>query len=322
MKFLTLNAENFLFVGVVMRIKFEDLELLSMLSKCISLSDASLTLDIPQPTLSRRVKRLESNVGQRIFNRGRAPSILTDFGKMFIGKVEPLLQAYEDVDSFILQTKQVPEGLLTIEAEPVLADLLLGGFVQQFKTKYPKIGINIITLKSDAWHTPLDKGIRIIANFPSDEGLVAKPFVSSYVSFYAAPELIARNLELRHPTDLQAIPCVLWDNGKDKLGTWSYQENGFSRELELVPDIIVDNGQRAKQAAVSGLGVISSPELVVRAEVESGKLTELFLGAHRQQVQSYIVFRDRQFLPLHERLCIDELDIFMNELPQCVLSAA
>lgn len=68
----------------------DDLAVLVEVARCGSLSEASRQSDIPLPTLSRRMTRLERQCGRALFLRGKAGYTLTAEGRALVERVAGL----------------------------------------------------------------------------------------------------------------------------------------------------------------------------------------------------------------------------------------
>ncbi|MGP6087113.1 LysR family transcriptional regulator [Antarctobacter jejuensis] len=68
----------------------DDLAVLVEVARCGSLSEASRQSDIPLPTLSRRMTRLEQQCGRALFLRGKAGYTLTTEGRALVERVAGL----------------------------------------------------------------------------------------------------------------------------------------------------------------------------------------------------------------------------------------
>ena len=70
-----------------------------------SFSKAAELLYITQPTLSQQIKKLEENLGVRIFYRTTKNVSLTPFGVQFVEKASNIMKEYEELENWIGRVK-------------------------------------------------------------------------------------------------------------------------------------------------------------------------------------------------------------------------
>ncbi|MBP1154231.1 MULTISPECIES: LysR family transcriptional regulator [unclassified Paenibacillus] len=62
--------------------------------ECKNFSEAAKQLFVPQPTISNRMRQIETTLGRELFIRGKRGVELTESGKMFIPYAEQMVQTY------------------------------------------------------------------------------------------------------------------------------------------------------------------------------------------------------------------------------------
>lgn len=98
---------------------------------------------VTQPTLSMQIRRLEEELGIRIFDRSRQPVIPTDIGRQVIAQARTVVQAAARIPALIEEFKGEVGGELRLGIIPTLAPYLLPLFVGQFVRAYPKIALQV-----------------------------------------------------------------------------------------------------------------------------------------------------------------------------------
>ncbi|WP_181995589.1 LysR family transcriptional regulator [Clostridium sp. AM58-1XD] len=64
-----------------------------------SITKAAERLSTTQPAISRTISELEDSVGVRLFDRSSRKVVLNETGQLFLSKVIPLLELYEDLEN-------------------------------------------------------------------------------------------------------------------------------------------------------------------------------------------------------------------------------
>ena len=75
-----------------------------------SISDAARRLNISQPALSARVKKLEDSYGIRVFKRNRRPVTLTDEGRRYLEYATKVQDMDKEFRRTVAQTKELLSG--------------------------------------------------------------------------------------------------------------------------------------------------------------------------------------------------------------------
>ena len=98
------------------RHSLDDLLLFVSVARYQSLTQASERLNVPLATLSRKLKRLETNLNCRLFNRSAHHFALTTDGEKYYQLCEPLLLSLNNVTSRIATERQSLSGTIKISA--------------------------------------------------------------------------------------------------------------------------------------------------------------------------------------------------------------
>lgn len=91
---------------------------------------------VTQPTLSMMVKKLEDELGTRIFDRTQ-PLKPTPHGEIIISRARQILQEVKNLKEFVRTEKDSIEGEFRMAVIPTLAPYLLPRFLNEFLEKHP-----------------------------------------------------------------------------------------------------------------------------------------------------------------------------------------
>jgi LysR family hydrogen peroxide-inducible transcriptional activator len=136
---------------------------------------------VTQATLSVMIKKLEDELGIKIFDRSKQPVTPTKEGEEFIIRIKQVLTEVKRLKDFAKEIKGEVTGELHLGIIPTLAPYLLPLFLKNFIKKHPLLKIFIKEMVTD----------EIIAHIKSGEldiGLAATPlnetFIKEYPLFY------------------------------------------------------------------------------------------------------------------------------------------
>jgi len=87
---------------------------------------------VTQATLSMMIKKLEEELGVKIFDRSKVPVIPTDVGKAIIDQARIVLKEAKQLEQVVQQQKGQLSGDLRMAIIPTLAPFLLPLFLPRF----------------------------------------------------------------------------------------------------------------------------------------------------------------------------------------------
>lgn len=109
-----------------------------------SFKQAAEEINLSAPALSRRIEKLESVLGVRLFNRTTREVKLTAVGRSFLEKVKTNLTELEQTALNISDIADIYIGQLSIACIPSIIDSLLIQPICSTLKQYPKIKIKIL----------------------------------------------------------------------------------------------------------------------------------------------------------------------------------
>lgn len=114
---------------------------------------------VSQPNLTMQIKKLEEEIGVRIFDRDKKPLEPTEIGKEVLMRARQILRESRRLIEFVNQEKESMEGEFKIGIIPTLAPYLLPLFLPSFMRENPKVHLKIQELQTAQIITQLEHGI-------------------------------------------------------------------------------------------------------------------------------------------------------------------
>lgn len=114
-----------------------------------SFTKAAASMQVSQPSLSDGIRRLESELGVRLFHRLGRSVELTDAGRAFVGPARQLTRDRDAVFESVATVRDLQSGTLDIVALPTLAADPLGRLVGGFRKANPGIAVRIAAPEDD-----------------------------------------------------------------------------------------------------------------------------------------------------------------------------
>jgi LysR family transcriptional regulator, hydrogen peroxide-inducible genes activator len=103
---------------------------------------------VTQPTLSMMVKKLEDELGVKIFDRSQ-PLKPTPQGEIIISRARQILQEIKGLKEFVKTEKDTITGEFRLGVIPTLAPYLLPRFLNEFLAKHPGTSFTVTEMQTD-----------------------------------------------------------------------------------------------------------------------------------------------------------------------------
>lgn len=124
-----------------------------------SISGASNTLHISQPTLSRQIKELEEELGVTLFLRGNRKITLTDEGLLLRKRAEEIVALVNKTEAELSRQNNALNGKIYIGSGETEAMRLIAKTAQKFHSDYPNVQYHLFSGNADDVTERLDKGL-------------------------------------------------------------------------------------------------------------------------------------------------------------------
>jgi LysR family hydrogen peroxide-inducible transcriptional activator len=123
---------------------------------------------VTQATLSMMIKKLEDELGVKIFDRSKVPVMPTDIGREIIEQARITLKESKRIEEIVSHQKGMVKGNLRIGIIPTLAPYLLPLFLQEFLQEHPHVKLHISEMNTETI-------IRELESQHLDAGILATP---------------------------------------------------------------------------------------------------------------------------------------------------
>lgn len=224
-----------------------------------SLSAASSRLDASQPTVSRRIQRLEAELGTALLARGGRGVRLTAAGELTVAFARTTLAAHEQLRSALAEGRAPLRGSIRIIASTTTGDYLVPELVARFTERHPQVRADVVLADSAAVPGALLTGhadVGFSGRKNPDRRLVHTPIARDEIVL-AAPADHPFAASGHVPLEALADERLIWR--EDGSGTQrTFMEALAARGVELPPgsaSASLGSTQAVVSAVAAGLGV-------------------------------------------------------------------
>lgn len=122
---------------------FTELETFVSIVEKGSISAAAASLGVSQPAVSKRVARLEKEMGAPLFAKGHRHSALTSEGTIFYKSVLKILDCRKKAKIQIAEISEDLYGSVTVSASSIPGDYILPKLLVEFGRRHPAVNVKV-----------------------------------------------------------------------------------------------------------------------------------------------------------------------------------
>ena len=253
--------------------RFFSLQLFARVARSGSFSIAGREMGLSQPTASRIVAALEKQVGVALLVRTTRAVSLTEAGSDYLARIESILTDLEEADHAARGTGEL-RGVLRGAISSGFANRGVLPRLARFTDLHPGLRVEF-TLNDDRQDLvgeSVDVALR--PGVLNDSTAVARKIGVAHRVVVAAPAYLQRAGTPSAPGDLTNHTVIVGPAGRGTEG-WAFRRDGKAASIRVEGRFILNGMDAAAAAAVSGLGILSTGDLSVLAELETGRLVRV-----------------------------------------------
>jgi DNA-binding transcriptional LysR family regulator len=287
-----------------------------------SFSAAAQALHLAQPSLSEQVRRLEAELGVRLFERVGRGLVPTEAGRALRSHAEAALAAVDAARASVGAVRELRGGTAAFGTFGTARSYLGTDLVEDFRRSHPGVRVRIVGQNSSETVEAIQAGeleAGLVVLPIDDRGLGVRPAMRDEILYVSAdPARVQRAMTIRR---LATAPLILSE------ASWGIEDPTRRQLHELAqragvtiePQIDVEDVEVALELTARGMGDTIAPRGMLRrlASRELGwvpfaePLYETFAFASRRGAQlspatrAFVTFAERRLDALAEILRTD-----------------
>jgi len=271
-----------------------------------SFSESARRMGLSQPSVSRQINSLESQLGIRLLQRTTRSLSLTEAGQVYYDKAKQIQRAVTEANQAVSGFKDTPSGLLRISAPHTWTEAKIAPHLGEFLNCYPDIRLDIQC--SDQIHDMVEDRLDLVIRVgrANDSSYIAIPFGKVSIQLCGSPSYFARYGTPKTLADLHNHNFITY--GKfDKL---IFNNDNQQQEIPLQSSLTMNSVAGIISAAKQGVGLISVPDLLIKQELAEHSLIQLMPEYHIDikglaVEQAFAMYSSRKQMPAKVRAFID-----------------
>ena len=275
--------------GLIMA-KADDLILFAQVVEHGSFSKVAELNSLTNSVVSKRIARLEDDLGVQLLYRTTRKLTVSEAGKvLYLGSKNVKQAAMEAVDAVSGFGEKV-SGHVKMSVPTISGDLLLADAVAEFCTEHP--GFTVDMSLDNRFVDLIEDGYDLVirTGYLEDSSLIARHILDSQWVICAAPKYISRNGRPERPQDLVDHNCLQYAYQTTGASEWQFIGEQGNYILRVSGNFSTDNAAALRKAALGGYGIAYVPRCLVYHDIMEGKLVDLFPEQVGKRLGIYAVY--------------------------------
>lgn len=267
------------------------LEVLVAVAREQSFSRAAQSLHRTQPAVSQAIRRLESEIGEPLFDRSSKDGTLTAAGRVLHDFGQQMLNLRQSAQSAVKELKDLQRGKLALGANEYTVMYLLP-VIPVFRARHPHIKVEVkrsLASRIPAEILGRDVEIGIVSYKPSDATIASVSVMTDELALIVSPEHPLAKRDTVSVRELGAESFIAHNVAspyREKVvRTFEKYRTPLNISMEM-PTL-----EAIKRLVEQGMGVALVPRLTARPEIARQKVVALTVREMRLERSIHLIYR-------------------------------
>lgn len=251
--------------------------------------------------ISRKIAALEDQLQTQLLERTTRKIALTELGETYYKQCKKALNALQEAENAMAQSKQEATGILQVMANRYFAMTHLIPKLPEFMQQNPQVKINFQL--AERFPNLETEGIDILfgVSVEGSEELVRRRVATTRYVLCASPEYLKNHGAPTQPTDLIHHDYITHSFRKpDDVITF---KNG--KEIHINPKLWLNDSYAMRESAIQGMGIVNLHDYMVEDSLKDGTLIEILPNYQEPQKNIYLYYQQSRYLQPKIRRFID-----------------
>lgn len=264
--------------------------------KAGSFAQAAQRLQLPANSVSRKIQRLEADLGCRLIHRSTRKLTLTTAGQAFFDRCASSVSELALAGQESLEGTKQPGGLVRVAAPTDFFDVFRLEWIADFLATHPKVRMEFVLddAKTDLIAASIDVAFR--AEHLVEATHVGHKLTRAYFGLVASPSYVAARGTPLNTQSLSAHDCIPQSNRSGPV-IWHLQGPDGPTNVEVSGKFRANASTVVFRAAIAGLGIALLPDAVTASEIQAGRLVRVLPAYRREGADLYAVYPSRRQIP-------------------------
>jgi DNA-binding transcriptional LysR family regulator len=230
-----------------------------------SFARAAERMGLSKPVLSRRVARLEEQLGARLLTRTARGAQPTDIGQAYYARAANILAELEAAEEVVAEAVTQVAGPVRLTAPLSFGIRHLAPALSDFAAAHPKIELDIVLEDRTVDLTAGGYDLAVRIGLLKDSALIARRIAPMRRVLVGSPAYFERRGRPESPADLAAHDALVYAYDQ-----WRFRAGSRWETARVSPVMRSNNGDMLLAAATAGLGLVMLPSFIAGPAIEAG----------------------------------------------------
>lgn len=260
-----------------------------------SFSKASEIIRLTQPAVSLQIQALEEIYGTKLFNRSGCIITLTQAGEVLYKYAKEINTLYTAAEKELGEFTGQVKGVVTIGASSTIGNYVLPAVIAEFRKKYPKVAVHLVTANTKTIVDYLNAGgidIALVEGEVKKQKLIVEKLI---------PDEMVLIMHPLHPWarksnvsifDVAKEPFIFREEGsgtRQMIEKYLIKHGISPQSIKIV--FIMGSTESIKSAVEEGLGVSIVSKWAAKKEIRYGTLKTASLKEDRFMRDFSLLYR-------------------------------
>lgn len=255
--------------------RFTSMQVFVKVADLGSFAAAAREMKLSPAMIAKHIRHLEERLQVTLIRRTTRRQSLTDVGTSFLERCRLILGDVEAAENLAAESQSTPRGLLRINAPMTFGSTSLARTLPDYLRAHPEVSVELTI--TDRMVDLVDEGFDAVIRIGelADTSLRARAMTPYEMALCAAPSYLANHAAPQHPTDLGGHVCLGFAHWAPR-NEWIFEGPDGAREtVEVHGPLTVNIGHALRAAALTGLGIILQPRILLQDDIDEGLLVPL-----------------------------------------------
>ncbi|MBW8182979.1 LysR family transcriptional regulator [Shewanella nanhaiensis] len=287
--------------------KIDDLILFAQVVEQGSFSRVAEQNSLTNSVVSKRIARLEKDLGVQLLYRTTRKLTLSEAGKKLYKGATNVQQVATEAINTVSGFGESITGHIKMSVPTISGDLLLADAVAEFCSLNPgmTVDMSLENLFVDLIEDNYDLVIR--TGYLEDSSLIARHILESQWIICATPDYIKRHGQPTEPEALLDHNCLQYAYQTTGASEWEFKGDEGNYMLKIKGNFTTDNAAALRKAALGGYGIAYVPRCLVYHDLMKGDLIDVMPNRVAKKLGIYAVYPFTRQPPKKIRLLIEHI---------------
>lgn len=236
-------------------IDLNDIRLFVAVVQAGSFSKAAELLNTPKSRLSRRISRLEADLGTALMDRSKRGVLLNEVGEQFYLRAQEMMQAAQTAVNSVQGKLDIPGGLLRMSVSTEIGRGFLMLHLAEYMRRYPDVmlEVEINNKKINMIQDGIDIAFRL--GLPEGDNIVARKLTDIELGLFAAESYLQRAGRPQSPHELHGHALLNKYDGPE----WRFYSKQHSVNIQSNNKLSSNDANLLGQMVSEGAGIALLP---------------------------------------------------------------